>query len=83
MICIRCNHGTAKWFGPRGKAHIQMYRCDACHATFSAPPLGRHHLDTDKATSVIALVTEKDERTRHSGSTGVHKSTIFPHAHGG
>jgi IS1 family transposase len=59
---------------------IQRFRCNSCKATFTQPrqrPLGRHHIQTEKAVQVISLLTEGMSIRAVSRITGVHKTTIL------
>jgi transposase-like protein/IS1 family transposase len=79
MTCIRCNHGTARRFGTYGKARIQRFRCNTCHATFTTHkrPLGRHYISAERATKIIELLMEGVSVRAISRITGTHKGTIL------
>jgi len=80
MTCLKCRHRVVKKFGHYGRARIQCYRCNVCHATFSEPrrnPLGVHRLDLAKVAQVVGLMMEGVSIRAIERLTGVHKSTIL------
>ena len=79
MTCIRCNHGTANRFGTYGKARIQRFRWNTCHATFITHkcPLGRHYISNGQAARILELLTEGMGVRSISDITGTHKGRIL------